>query len=373
MRLNSLQQVAYLGNARLTQAMLSRGEIDVDERTDEGGGFSPLALAADQGHDRVVKVLLRHGARASTAIDDGSTPLILSAQSGHLSVVRTLAGSGAAELDARNNDGETALHTAAIDGHPAVVKALAEAGADPDTHTGLGATPLYDAAFHGREDIVRELLRLGVRPACARRQSDGGSRVALDVAAQKGFSQIVHELLDLGLDACGGETRGQAALHMAAKYEHTGIMAALCDAGAVDTGRPVVEMGKVLCDAADMGRARSVKFLLEREWPPPRSHHEGGSYIDCVNDYGCTPLVVAAAAAHPRVVRLLIDAGADVTRGRPMRYAAGVMHYEKALDLVARELDWKVHRQRPATEEETHRQEAIRRMMLRVETIRARS
>lgn len=240
---NDLQQVAYLGHAQFTQALLSRGEIDVEERTDEDG-ISALALAADQGHDLVVKILLRHEARVSTTLDSGSAPLILSAQNGHPAVVKTLVRSGAG-LDARNNEGVTALHAAASDGHLAVAKALAKAGANPDTRTNRGSTPLHDAAFNGHIDIVRELLRPRVRPACARKQSDGGSRVALEVAAQKGFSQTVRELLRLGIDACGGATRGQAALNLAAKYQHVSIMATLCDAGVIDTGRPVVEMGKV--------------------------------------------------------------------------------------------------------------------------------
>lgn len=364
---SDLQQVAYLGNARFTQALLSRGGIDVDERFDEDG-FSALALAADRGHHLVVKALLHHGARVSIKAHCGATPLILSAQNGHLAVVLTLVDSGA-ELDARNTDGVTALHAAASDGHLAVVKALAKAGADADTDTHIGSTPIYDAAFGGHVDIVRELLRLRVRPACARRQSDGGSRVALDVAAQKGFSQTVREFLRLGIGACGGQTRGQMALHMAAKHQQIGIMEMLCAAGVVDTGRPVVEMGKVLCDAVDMGRSRSVKYLLERDWPP----HGGGSYVDCINDYHCTPLVIGAAAAHPRVVRLLIDAGADVSAGRPMSCINGVINYEKPLAMVERELDWKVHRQRRASEDELHRMEAIRRMLLRVDAIRAGS
>lgn len=366
-RMNALQHFAYVGDIRYTQALLSRGQIDVNERTD-GCDFAPLALAAERGHEPIVKILLHHGARVSTTTNSGSTPLILSAQHGYLAVVRALMDSGA-RLDARDVEGVTALHAAASDGHLPVVQALSKAGADPDTCSNLGGTPLYDATFSGHIDVVRELLRLRVRPACTRRQSDGGSRVALDVAAQKGFTQAVREFLRLGIDACGGETRGQMALHMAAKYQHVGIMAMLCDAGVVDTGRPVVEMGKVLCDAVDMGRSRSVKFLLEREWPA----HEG-SYVDCVNDYRCTPLIIGTSAAHPKVVRLLVDAGADVTAGRSMSFVNGVVvHYEQPLAMVERELDWRSHRQRRATDEEMHRMEAIRRMLLRVDSIRAGS
>lgn len=123
-----------------------------------------------------------------------------------------------------------------------------------------------------------------------------------------------------------------------------------------------------------MGRSRSVKFLLEQERPP----HEG-SCVNCVNDYRCTPLIIGVLAAHPKVVRLLIDAEADVTAGRRllidagMSCIAGVMRYEQVLAMAMRKLDWKVHRGRRATEEEMNRLEACRRMLLRVDAIRTGS
>ncbi|CAN0018859.1 unnamed protein product [Ectocarpus sp. 6 AP-2014] len=322
---NYLHDAAFRGNAKLTKTLLATGAVDVNEITEEG-----------------------------------CTPLMISAQNGHGGVTQLLIDAGA-DLDAVTDEGVTGLHQAADGGHSEILSMLVKAGANPDTQTYNGSTPLYDAAFHGHLDIVRRLLRLGVRQAFPRRQSDGSTRVALDVAAQKGFTEVVRELIQhRGIKACVGQDAGVTALDLAAKHQRVDAMRLLLAAGVVDTGDS-------LFTAADCGRDKAVKLLLQQKWATP-----GAGYVDSRNDYQCTPLFVAVAAAAPKVVRLLLDAGANERLTRPVSYSfRGPLENETLLELANRNLGCEMHKGQCATEEEMNRLEEVRRLLLRVETVRA--
>lgn len=202
---------------------------------------------------------------------------------------------------AQTNDGKGPLHRASQAGHVAVVHALLAAGADPESLTLVGETPLLLAAINGRVDVVRVLLRESVNPAHPMTLPTGKMFVALDAAAQQGHREIARELLALGVDACGGPRRGVVGLCLAAQREKLEMLATLRDGGVVDTW-------KALYDSCNQGRGSSVKFLLRQDWGIPKS-----TYVNARNDLGYTPLWLAAATASPRIVRWLLDAGADET------------------------------------------------------------
>ena len=312
----------------------------------------------------MVRALLSKGADVSAVGERSYTALLVAAELGHLQVTKDLAEAGA-DLEAKTNQGATPISLAADQGHAGVIRALMEAGANPDNPRHDGATPMFFAAWKGHVGAIRELLR-GTSSA-------GGVCVPLEAASQHGHAAVAVELIrQLGIKGCGGASGGVEALGQAAQNNHAHVLAVLTEAGVVDTGR-------ALTGAAIYSREAAVKFLLREQERSGKYAGGGGAYADAPDTAGRTPLVCCLVACRPssrRIVRLLIDAGADETsavrnprgalgcaggdiaRGTPLAFVSYLLHEKKV-------------RGKPATEEELHSLEGIRRVLLRVDAARA--
>lgn len=166
------------------------------------------------------------------------------------------------------------------------------------------------------------------------------------------------------------------ALEMAARNQHLDIIAMLMDAG-------VVEMGNALMSAAGCSREMAVKFLLQRKLE--RSPTSLVQYVNRFDHVGKTPLFRSIDEVlgerdvpfliSPKVVRLLIDAGADTSSVLRVTYtdtAGGEVYFiGTPLAFTVDCLRKKKIRRIQATEEQLHRLEAVRRLLLRVEAVHA--
>lgn len=76
----------------------------------------------------------------------GEAPLHLAAQNGHVKVVSVLVEDYGALLEAITLDNQTALHFAARYGQLAVAQTLLSLGANPNARDDKGQTPLHLAA-----------------------------------------------------------------------------------------------------------------------------------------------------------------------------------------------------------------------------------
>jgi ankyrin repeat protein len=164
-------------------------------------GRTPLSWAASNGYEGVVKLLL--GTKADVDLESrdtlrSRTPLSRAAESGHKAVVRLLLDAGA-EIDSKSSTyGRTPLSWAAGSGQEAVVKLLLEAGADVNLKNSIyGRSPLSWAAGSGHEAVVKLLLEAGAH-VDSKNSSDG--RTPLCLAAQSGHEVVIKLLLEAGAD-----------------------------------------------------------------------------------------------------------------------------------------------------------------------------
>lgn len=297
-------------------------------------GLTPLMYCAVEGCLPVAKVLLSYGANLEIAADEGVTALMLAAVNGRHAVAKLLAKAGA-DLEAASYKGGRALHLTAHLGDVEMMKVLIKAGANVDARKDDGSTPLFAAAVAGQVGSTRVLLGAKANPQLTTRGSAiEPAFVPLDAAAEHGEAGVVRELIETaGVKGCGGENDGVTALQLAAQEQLLDIVALLTDSGVVDTGR-------ALMATAGHAREAPMKFLLEKHTPKFTGRC---GYPNARNPFGATPLLccIEGGSCSPRIVRMLIDAGADTTSN--VRVAqAGVVHSNGTpLDAAIRVLNHK--------------------------------
>ncbi|CAM9406351.1 unnamed protein product [Ectocarpus fasciculatus] len=350
-------------------ALLARG-IDINEVNPKG--LTALMIAAAEGHSGVAALLVDRGADVSKVGEMGITALHVSAGQGDLAITEMLLAAGA-NLEASATDGITPLQLASAEGHSDVLRAIVKAGANVDGRGVGGGTPLYGAAAEGQVDAVEVLLGAKANPLLTipNTVTVGPPLVALDAAAEYGHAAVVRRMIELlGIEGCGGASRGAWALSQAATNQHVDVMAILVDAGVVDNN------GEALIGAAARGREASVKLLLQQQ--DKNNIASSGVYVDsiCIES-GARPLhfgIGLGGFSSARIVRMLVDAGADtISRVYLRNTHGGVVFDGTPLEMLASFVREKAAEGGETAKKQLHELEAIRLVLLRGEAARALS
>ncbi|KAK7851574.1 ankyrin repeat-containing protein itn1 [Quercus suber] len=157
-------------------------------------GFDPLHIAARQGHEAIVQVLLDHDPGLSKTVgQSNATPLITAATRGHTAVVKELLSKDPSLLEISRSNGKNALHLASRQGHEDIVKALLDKDPQLARRTDKkGQTALHMAVKGVSCEVVRLLLEAD---AAIVMLPDKFGNTALHVATRKKRAEIVNELL----------------------------------------------------------------------------------------------------------------------------------------------------------------------------------
>ncbi|KAF5272341.1 hypothetical protein FQR65_LT17461 [Abscondita terminalis] len=165
---------------------------------------TPLFIAAQNGHYKILVYLLAQGAEPDSRRTDGATPLWIAAQMGHDHIVSQLLKSGA-RVDAARHDGATALFKAAHKGHSAVVGELLRykpsLGLLPN-----GESALHAAALFGHLSVCKQLIAAGADPALNNQDNLTSSKLAADHK---------HNIINMDTPPCmmaGSKLQSEAAL-----------------------------------------------------------------------------------------------------------------------------------------------------------------
>ena len=293
---------------------------------------NPFLYASAEGLFEIVKLTIDAQADPSLTNRFGGTALIPAAERGHVEIVRELLTRTTVDINHINDLGWTALLEAIIlsDGgkrHQQIVQLLVDHGANINIPDKNGITPLQHAQARGFREIEEILLTTG-------RTRDAG----LISAAENGDLETVKRLLAQGTSVHAQDVQGVTALIAAAYRNDLPIVEVLIEAGAdvniqdntqqsaylIATSEGFLELllhtlqaganvhstdsynGTGLIRAADRGHVEIIQELLKTD-----------INIDHINNLGWTALLEAiilgdGGARHTEVVRLLVEAGADV-------------------------------------------------------------
>ncbi|XP_024140657.1 ankyrin repeat and SOCS box protein 3 isoform X1 [Oryzias melastigma] len=290
--------------AAALHARSCRGAPDlVNAQTHEGE--SACYLAAQRGHLRVVRLLLKAHADIDQMTNDLSCPLYAAVDRGHKDVVELLVSKGAEVNRTHTASCWTCLHQAVYKGHSRIVSILVRV-CNLEVLDDHGISPLFVAAQYGQTESLEALIHAG---------ADVNSQAAdlatpLLIAAQEGHAACVDLLLDHGADpnqACSTEWP-QLPIHAAAEFGHTGILRRLLDVTDPSCGQ-TDGMVSPLYVAVNRGQTESVAMLLKAGYSPDAQ--------DCTCSLGLhSPLTLALSRASSEALRecvdLLVAAGASL-------------------------------------------------------------
>ena len=191
---------------------------------------------------------------------------------------------------------------ASLEGFETEMFALVASSATPEQWKEWLRVPLEHAAAEGNLSLFHKLIEAGASGSAGWRGCDG--RTLLDAAALGGNADIVSGLLRAGSQPdvnVASASSGRSALYTATCGHHEAVAIQLVVAGAYINFIDPIDKRSVLHEAVRGRHSELVRHLVI-----------GGAYVNIRDEYGVTPLHVAAVKGHDGVVSTLLLRGADI-------------------------------------------------------------
>ncbi|KAJ8686975.1 hypothetical protein QAD02_022769 [Eretmocerus hayati] len=317
------------GYTRIVQDFLDCGaNVDMlcDISPDEG--FTPIHSAMKYNQNEVAELLIKHGADVNIRDRFGKVPIFYAIENNNSKVLDILFST--------NQDVEIDLELLkmAIDkGYVEVIKALLQFGADVNTSDTYGRTPLLFSVLskenelcerlsheHNSDDddikgkITQLLLSKG---ALTEAQVVKTGATALHVATQRGYIEVVKNLLGHKANVNAKRKDGVTAIQLAVYNSHAKIVQMLLEYGASCDSEyyQYSDLEPPLILSATLYFEQIAESLLSF-----------GFDVDCRDRYGRTALHIASSRGIPGVVTVLLKYGSDINIvseqiGTPLDYA----------------------------------------------------
>ncbi|XP_071807493.1 uncharacterized protein [Asterias amurensis] len=287
------------GHVKIVKLLLqSNARVDVfDEH-----GKAALHLASENGHKEVADILLWHKAFVNAKSKLGITPLHLAAQNGHNDLIKLLVSTHSATIDALSLAKKTPLHQAAQNGQLEVCETMLQLKADSNATDMHGQTPLHLAAKNDHADIVKLFLKH--KPELVTMANSDGSTCG-HIAASKGSVAVIKELLrfnKIGVCTTKNKTNDSTALHLAAGGGHQEVVSVLINNGASATEENADGMTAIHL-AAKNGHVPVLDALKGKvSWKAP-SVKTGLTALHIAAHYGQSDFVREMLTKVPATVR----------------------------------------------------------------------
>lgn len=286
-------------------------------------GRTPLHVAAQNGQNDMVKLLISKGAEVDARSGWKYTPLTLAAESAHRDVVLTLIDSGA-DLGAVTKEGFTPLHKAVQKERKTaqdILAILMIRGAKCNALDKEGLTPLQGAVLSGKLSNARVLCVFRADPYF--KNTDGKDAFDYARTLEKDVRDEMTEILSKW-EKCGkqmrkilpqlsqfikkeGQIDASAMLSWASREGHTLLVEFILNFMAKDTPEIIESEGlkkgwKPIHHAAWAGQSNVAEILVAH-----------GSDVNArTGTQKWTPLHLAAGKGRQKTLRVLLDNGADI-------------------------------------------------------------
>lgn len=305
--------------------------------SDRAAAYSPLQLAAQNGHGKIVSELLQHVQYSSD--EDRASSLLLAAKEGFVELVEMLLES-IITIHIRDKDGNTALHLAADGEYTDIVERLVTYNStnsemfDTRAANFEGWTPLHFAAKSGRPVTLRILLDHGAKMD----DLDQFNQTAFHIAASHGHTSILRELSNRP-DCCNKihdlisapNESGNTPLILAIRNGHLAITEHILDTVPLDGPHRSIYQGpkNALIEAVESRHANLVNLLLDRGWDI--NGNEPTTALHCAVKAGDHELIdlVLSRGANPNV----LDSDSQSSIHIAARW------YPKALEVLLKDRD----------------------------------
>lgn len=298
----TLLWASFLGRDELLPAILLAG---ADIHYYEAPGLTALHLASFNGTGRAVGLLISRGADIEFA-PKYFTPLHAAAFGNSLesSEILILSGASLHAVVQRAGCEDNLVHCAVRADAVECMELFIERGVDPAYTTSSGLNALHLAAELGAQRCLSYLLKetkISVNSLTKQRDKEC---TALHLAAARGYTECVELLLSEGAKVNTKNYRGFTALHLAARYSSIETVEVLLRDGNADPNVEDYDKRTALHAAINRSeRACDIIDLLV-SW---------GAQVNKKDEYGYSPLHLAATDGLSQCVETLIFLGADVT------------------------------------------------------------
>ncbi|RDL42485.1 uncharacterized protein BP5553_02464 [Venustampulla echinocandica] len=273
-----------------------------DFGSEKEGQWTPLTVTADEGFLESAKLLLERGAGIEVQGVGNRSPLCYAARKGHVELCRLLLEHHADPNT--SNSSQPILHDCAEAGNLEVVKLLVDNGAIVDAVDWTNGTALLNASNKGHLAVASYLIDSG---ADVNHEDDINNLTPIFYAAQSGYTELVRLLIEKKADMLHPNPRGFTPLNLCFDFAETAK--ALLDAGAVVDGCYSEYGCTPLILAASGNHINSVKVLLAAN---PSPDLEIKKTRTSISEEGHTALTIATREDRVEVVKLLLEAGANI-------------------------------------------------------------
>jgi ankyrin repeat protein len=281
------------------------------------GDRTLLHAAAEKGDVAAIKNLLALCGDPNARDDTASTPLHWAAASGSTEGMLPLWKAGT-DLNVVDDFGGTPLSWAVLEKKIESVRFLVKAGARVNTKDHRGYTPLHESAQRGPSEITRILILAGAEVNAINEDKRTPLHLALEASPdlrKSPFAEDKAQWLEIiKLLAEAGAKIEATALFDAVRFSNVEAVRVLVkavpdlNAGIIKTYAELADdAGQTLLHAAARrGETEIVKILLN-----------AGANVNSRGRYGETVLLLAIDNGNVETVKALVNAGADINAKAP--------------------------------------------------------